>query len=37
MGEGGTLVGITGTRRSGRGPDYVARVFLFLGSISICL
>jgi hypothetical protein len=33
---GGKSVQITGARRSGRGPDCVAYVFVFLGSIVIC-
>ena len=33
---GGELVQITGARRSGRGPEYVAYAFVFLGSNIIC-
>lgn len=35
-GGDGNPVGITGARRSGRGPYYVASVFVFLGNINIC-
>lgn len=27
---------ITGARRTGLGPEYVAYVFVFLGSIMVC-
>jgi len=32
----GKPVQITGAQRPGKGPDYMAYVFVFLGSISIC-